>query len=161
MPPAEVAAGSDGASVVAAGPERAGRNRPRPVEPLPEEPGTIDPDAGETSGGDSDADETGIAETDADAAGAGDGVDGLGTEKVGAPTGTLDDGAMDPGWLSPPSRSGAPDLDDGFGLARNARTRATSSSSRLASADPFPVIPARVQISTSALLSTFSSFANA
>jgi hypothetical protein len=38
---------------------------------------------------------------------------------------------------------------------------ATSSSSRLASAEPFPVIPAFVQKSTSSLLSIFSSFASA
>jgi hypothetical protein len=38
---------------------------------------------------------------------------------------------------------------------------AISSSVRLASADPFPLIPARVQISTNFLLSIFSSLANA
>ena len=38
---------------------------------------------------------------------------------------------------------------------------ATSSSLRLASAEPLPRIPTLVQISTSSLLSTFSSFANA
>jgi hypothetical protein len=37
----------------------------------------------------------------------------------------------------------------------------TSSSVKLASADPLPVTPARGQISTSSLLSTFSSFARA
>ena len=38
---------------------------------------------------------------------------------------------------------------------------AASSSVRLASADPFPVIPALVQISTRILLSIFSSLAKA
>lgn len=45
-------------------------------------------------------------------------------------------------------------------LAKYSRSRATSSSARLASADPLPVIPALAQISTNSLLSYFSSFAN-
>ena len=40
-------------------------------------------------------------------------------------------------------------------------TFAISSSVRLASAEPFPVTPAFVQMSTSTLLSSFSCFANA
>ena len=43
----------------------------------------------------------------------------------------------------------------------NAVTVAISSSVRLASAEPFPVTPAFVQMSTSTLLSSFSCFANA
>ena len=43
----------------------------------------------------------------------------------------------------------------------NAVTATISSSVRLASAEPFPVTPALVQMSTSTLLSSFSSFANA
>ena len=46
-------------------------------------------------------------------------------------------------------------------LARKAFTLTTSSSFRLASAEPLPGIPAFVQISTSSLLSIFSSLANA
>ena len=40
-------------------------------------------------------------------------------------------------------------------------TFAISSSVRLASAEPFPVTPALVQMSTSTLLSSFNCFANA
>jgi hypothetical protein len=46
------------------------------------------------------------------------------------------------------------------GAARNDLTFSISASSRLASADPFPVIPALVQISTRSLLSSLSSLAN-
>lgn len=45
--------------------------------------------------------------------------------------------------------------------SRNAFSLLTSSSSKLASAEPLPVIPAFVQRSTSSLLSIFRSFANA
>ena len=45
--------------------------------------------------------------------------------------------------------------------AMNALRRTTSSSVKLASAEPFPVIPARVQISTNFLLSIWSSLARA
>ena len=44
---------------------------------------------------------------------------------------------------------------------RNCLTRSASSSVRLASADPLPVTPALVQISTKSLLSSLSSFASA
>ena len=54
---------------------------------------------------------------------------------------------------------------DRFGFvllpARYVFTLVTSSSVRLASAEPFPGIPAFVQISTSSLLSSFSSLASA
>ena len=46
-------------------------------------------------------------------------------------------------------------------LATKVRIRATSSSVRLANADPLPEIPARLQTSTSSLLSSFSSLARA
>jgi hypothetical protein len=56
-------------------------------------------------------------------------------------------------------------LAAGFDLAvppafRNCLTFSTSSSVKLASADPLPGTPAFVQISTSSLLSNFSSFAS-
>ena len=69
-----------------------------------------------------------------------------------------------------PARSAAAALRGaafaGFALAvppplRNCLTLSTSSSVRLASADPLPGTPAFVQMSTSSLLSSFSSFANA
>jgi len=51
----------------------------------------------------------------------------------------------------------------GLGLPReamNSRSLTTSSSVRLASAEPLSWMPARVQISTSSLLSSLSSFAS-
>ena len=44
--------------------------------------------------------------------------------------------------------------------AKNALTRSTSSSVKLANAEPLPVTPAFVQMSTRILLSIFSSLAN-
>jgi hypothetical protein len=47
-----------------------------------------------------------------------------------------------------------------FLLAKNSFSRTTSSSAKLANAEPLPVMPAFAQRSTNSLLSYFSSFAN-
>src|SRR5271166_588323 len=57
--------------------------------------------------------------------------------------------------------AGAPSAFPPRPPAMNALRRTTSSSVKLASAEPFPVIPARVQISTNFLLSIWSSLARA
>ena len=71
------------------------------------------------------------------------------------------------GRMGSPGRWGATGAAFAAGLAlavpppcKNCLTFVTSSSVKLASADPLPGTPAFVQMSTSSLLSTFSSFAN-
>ncbi len=92
-----------------------------------------------------------------DESGASTGAGGGGASRFG---GGATDGLGIAGGFAAVATAAAAAADFAAPPAKCAFTRSTSSSVRLAKAEPLPVTPALVQISTSTLLSSFSSFAN-
>jgi hypothetical protein len=80
---------------------------------------------------------------------------GEGFKTGGRPEGKADTSRIGAGG------AGGADAAPLFGLEKYVLTDASSSSDKLANADPLPAMPSFLQASTSSLLSTFSSFASA